>query len=62
MYGKVVNPLLGLLDEHVAVYLPSEVFGNSPHPFESLVQGNGTEGSGTVAYQPFAGVEYVGAS
>ena len=42
--GEVVDALLGLLDEGVAVELPSEAFDLAVDLFEGLVDGDGSDG------------------
>ena len=53
--GEVIDALLGLLDEGVAEDFPGEVFGAAVHFLERLVDGDGADGHGRVADDPFAG-------
>ena len=53
--GEVVDALLGLLDEGVAVEFPGEVFDASVDFFEGLVDGNGADGDGGISDDPLAG-------
>ena len=53
--GEVIDALLGLLDEGVAEDFPGEVFGAAVHFLERLVDGDGADGDGRVADDPFAG-------
>ena len=55
MDGEVVNPLLTLLDQGVAVYLPSEFTHVAVHFFKSLVNGHSSHRHRTIAYDPLAG-------
>ena len=58
--GEVVDTLLGLLDDGVAVDLPGELLGPAVHFFEGLVDGHGADGHGRVAHDPFTGGVDVG--
>ncbi len=55
MDGEVIDALLGLLDEGIAIQFPGKVFGFAVHFFERLIDGHGTDGHGAVAQDPFAG-------
>ena len=54
MDGEVIDALLGLLDEGVAEDFPGEFFGPAVHFLERLVDGDGADGDGRVADDPFA--------
>ena len=47
--GEVIDPLLGLLDESVAVEFPCEGFDTSVNFFESLVYRNRADRNGRIA-------------
>ena len=53
--GEIVDTLLGLLDECVAVNLPSQVFGFAVHFLECLINRHSADRDGRVANDPFAG-------
>src|SRR4051794_30685129 len=53
--GEVVDALLGLLDQGVAVDLPGEFFGAAADFLEGLVDGDGADGHGRIADDPLAG-------
>ena len=55
MDGEVVDALLGLFDERVAVDFPGEVLDASVDFFQGLVDGDGADGDGGVAEDPLAG-------
>ncbi|MCY1525003.1 hypothetical protein D9M68_599660 [compost metagenome] len=52
--GEVVDALLRLLDERVAVDFPGEVFGHAAHLFERLVDRHRADGHRRVAHDPVA--------
>src|SRR5499426_1975180 len=52
--GEVVDTLLGLLDERVAVDLPGELLGLAIHLLERLVDRHGAERGRRVAEDPLA--------
>ena len=52
---EVVHPLLGLLDERVAVQLPGQFLGDTADFLERLVDGHGTDRNGGVAHDPLTG-------
>ena len=54
MDGEIVNTLLALFDERVAIHFPGEVFYLAVHFFQSLVDGDCAHGNRTVAQNPFA--------
>ena len=53
--GEVINTLLALLDESVAVDFPCELAYIAVYLFESLIDGHSTHRHRTVADDPFAG-------
>ena len=53
--GKVIDALLGLLDEGVAVEFPSEAFDLAVHFFKCLIDGDGSDGDGRITNDPLAG-------
>ena len=54
MDGKVIDALLGLLDQRVAEDLPCQVLGDAADLLERLVDGDGADGDGRIAHDPFA--------
>src|SRR5207249_7826806 len=52
--GEVINALLGLFDEGVAVNFPGEFLGFAADFFERLINRHGAYGHGRVAENPFA--------
>ena len=52
MDGEVVDTLLRLLDEGIAIDLPAEVVGLAVDLLQRLVEGDGTDGHGTIADDP----------
>ena len=46
MDGEVVDTLLRLLDEGIAIDLPAEVVGLAVDLLQCLVEGDGTDGTG----------------
>ena len=59
--GEIVDALLGLLDQRVAVDLPVQVLGDAADLLQRLVDGDGADRHGRVADDPFAGVVDVAA-
>ena len=59
--GEVVDPLLGLLDEGVAVEVPGQLGRHPVHFLQGLVDGHGADGHRCVAQDPLAGGVDVGA-
>ncbi len=55
MDGEVVDALFGLFDEGVPEEFPGEVFDTPVHFLKGLVDGDGADGDGAVADDPFAG-------
>ena len=55
MDREVVHTLFCLLDDGVPVQLPGQVIGVAFHLLQSLVDGNGPNGHGRVAENPFPG-------
>ncbi len=53
---EVVDPLLRLFDQRIAIDVPGEVFGHAADLFQRLVNRHGADGHGAVADDPFAGV------
>ena len=51
---KVIDALLGLLDQRVAIDLPRQVFGFAVHFFECLIDRHGPDRHGRIAKYPFA--------
>ena len=56
MDGEVVDTLLGLLDERVAIDLPGEIFGPAADLLERLVNRHGADRHRRVAQDPLAGL------
>ena len=54
MDGEVVDTLLRLLDEGIAIDLPAEVVGLAVDLLQCLVEGDGTDGHGAIADDPLA--------
>ena len=54
--SEIVDSLLGLFNEGVAVQFPGEGFGATTGLFKSLVNGDGSDGYGAVAQNPFSGL------
>ena len=54
MDGEIVNALLALFDERVAIHFPGEVFYLAVHFFQSLIDGHCAHRNRTVAQNPFA--------
>ena len=54
MDGEVVDTLLRLLDEGIAIDLPAEVVGLAVDLLQCLVEGDGTDGYGAIADDPLA--------
>ena len=52
--GEIIDALLGLLDERVGENLPGQFLGLASDFFEGLVNGDGADGDGRVAEDPFA--------
>ena len=61
MDGDIVDALLALFDQRVAVDLPGEVLGDAVHFFEGLIDGDRADGHWRVADDPFARVMDVAA-
>ena len=59
--GEIVDALLGLLDQRVAVDFPGQVLGDAADFLQRLVDGDGADRHGRVADDPFAGVVDVAA-
>ena len=55
MDGEIVNTLLALLYQCVAIYLPRKVFNLSINLFQSLIDGHSAYGYRTVTQNPLAG-------
>ena len=55
MDGEVIDPLLRLFDEGVAIDFPGEFFGPAADFFERLINRDGADGHGRIANDPFAG-------
>src|SRR5256885_12998497 len=55
MDGEVIDPLLRLFDEGVAINFPGQFFGAAADFFERLINRHGADGHGRVANDPFAG-------
>ncbi|MCG3163193.1 MAG: hypothetical protein JMDDDDMK_04576 [Acidobacteria bacterium] len=51
---KIINALLGLLNERVAEDFPGQVFGLARDFFESLINRHSADGDGRIADDPFA--------
>ena len=56
MDGEIVDTLLALLDQRVAVNLPGQIFGNAIHFFQRLVDWHRADRHRAVADDPFARV------
>ena len=59
--GEIVDALLGLLDQRVAVDFPGQVLGDAADLLQRLVDGDGADRHGRVADDPFARVVDVAA-
>src|SRR5207244_3989056 len=59
--GEIVDALLGLLDQRVAVDLPIEVLGHAADLLQRLVDGHGADRHGRIADDPLARVVDVAA-
>ena len=55
MDGKIVNTLLALLNQRVAINLPRQILYLAVHLLQSLIDGHGAYGYRTVAQNPLAG-------
>src|SRR5947207_13439348 len=53
--GKVIDPLLRLFDEGVAINFPGQFFGAAADFFEGLINRDGADRHGRIANDPFAG-------
>ena len=53
--GEVIDALLGLLDEGVAIEFPSEILGLAVDLFQRLIDRHGADGDGGVSQDPLAG-------
>ena len=54
MDGEVIDPLLGLFDERVAINFPGQFLGAAADFFERLINRHGADRHGRVANDPFA--------
>ena len=54
MDGEVIDALLALLDERVAIDFPREVLCLAVHLLQGLIDRNRADGNRTIAYDPFA--------
>ena len=61
MDGEIVDPLLALLDQRVAVDLPCQVFGHAIDLFERLIDRHRPDRHGGITDDPFAGIVNVAA-
>ena len=61
MDGEIIDALLALFNQSVAVDFPCEVFGDAAHFLEGLVNRHSPDGHGRVADNPFARVMDVAA-
>ena len=52
--GEIVDALLALLDERVAIEFPTQVLGAAVDLLHRLVHRHGAYGDGAVPYDPFA--------
>src|SRR4029079_5527107 len=59
--GEIVDALLGLLDQSVAVEVPGQLLGDAADLLQRLVDGDGADRHGRVADDPFARVVDVAA-
>ncbi len=55
MDGEVIDPLLGLFDQRVAIYFPGQFFGPAADFFQRLINRHGADRDGRIANDPFAG-------
>src|SRR2546423_3419895 len=55
MDGEVIDPLLRLFDEGVAINFPSQLFRAAADFFERLINRHGADRHGRIANDPFAG-------
>ena len=53
--GEVIDPLLRLFDERVAINFPGQFFGAAADFFERLINRHGADRHGRIANDPFAG-------
>src|SRR5205823_9647174 len=56
MNRKVIDTLLALLDERVAIDFPAQFFSATTDFFQGLINRHSTDGHGGVAQDPFAGL------
>ena len=54
MDGEVIDPLLRLFDEGVAIDFPGEFLGPAADFFQRLINRDGADGHGRIANDPFA--------
>ena len=54
MDGEVVDALLALLDQRVAIDLPGQVFGDAADLLQRLIDRHRADGHRRVAHDPFA--------
>ena len=54
MDGEVIDPLLRLFDEGVAINFPGQFLGAAADFFERLINRHGADGHGRIANDPFA--------
>src|SRR5690606_31144331 len=59
--GEIVDALLGLLDQRVAVDFPAEVFGDAADFLQRLVDRHRADGHWCISYDPVADVVDVAA-
>ena len=55
MDGEVIDPLLRLFDEGVAIDFPGQFLGPAADFFQRLINRDGADGHGRIANDPFAG-------
>src|ERR1043166_3404501 len=54
MYGEVINALLSLFDERVAINFPGQFLRAAADFFEGLINRHGADRHGRIANNPFA--------
>src|SRR5690606_8230835 len=54
--GEVVDALLGLFDQRVAIDLPGQVFGDAIDFLQRLIDGHGANGQHGITDDPLAGL------
>ena len=56
MDGEIIDALLGLFDQRVAIDLPGQIFGNAIDLFQRLIERHGADRDGRIADDPIADI------